>query len=442
MISRWPIRVRLTAAFTAMMALVLAGMSIGTLLSFGATFDESLNHTLSTRLHELQATSSASGPATADTAAQVIDASSRAILSSSAALRDRPLLTPTEITAGAAGEFGVDRDTSPGLPGPVRILAGPIRRGSAPPAVAVVAASLAPRNAAVADLGEELAVALPLVLIAAAGGAYLITAGALRPVERMRTRAAAITATDPNPQLPIPPADDEIARLGATLNALLAHLHAALARERQFTADASHELRTPLSLLTTELELALRRPRQPAELTAALRSALEETQRLSRLAHDLLLTTSDHPAPTHQRVQPIPLRPLLESTVARYHHHATVELNCPDELAVCVEADDLTRAVANLIDNALHHGTDPITLTARLDHGGIDQPLVHLQVRDHGPGIDPEFLPHALDRFTRDDPARTGGGAGLGLAITAALAAATTGPSPPPTTLTVELFLP
>lgn len=161
--------------------------------------------------------------------------------------------------------------------------------------MAVVAASLAGRDAAVADLGEELAVALPLVLIAAVGGAYLLTAAALQPVERMRAQAAAITPTDPHPRLPVPPANDEIARLGATLNALLGRLHAALARERQFTAEASHELRTPLSMLTTELELALRRPRQPAELTAALRSALEETDRLSRLAHDLLLTTTDDP---------------------------------------------------------------------------------------------------------------------------------------------------
>jgi signal transduction histidine kinase len=421
MISRWPIRIRLTAAFTAMMALVLTGVAIGTLLTFGAAFDESLDHTLTNRLQQLQATDSASGPQSADTVAQVLDVGTGAILSGSPTLAGRPLLSPGEITAGAAGEFGVDHNTVTGLPGPVRILAGPIHRPSAPAAVAVVATSLAGRDAAVADLGEELAVALPLVLIAAAGGAYLLTAAALRPVERMRAQAAAITPTDPDPRLPVPPAHDEIARLGATLNALLGRLHAALARERQFTADASHELRTPLSLLTTELELALRRPRQPAELTAALRSALEETHRLSRLAHDLLLTTTDNPEPGNPRPQAIPLRPILKSTLARYHH-TTVVLNCPDKLAVCADTDDLTRAVANLIDNALHHGAAPITLTAHLDHEATAEPMVHLEVRDHGPGIDPHFLPRALDRFTRADPARTGTGAGLGLAITAALA--------------------
>jgi signal transduction histidine kinase len=388
-----------------------------------ATYDESLDQTLTTRLHQLQTTASASEPQTADTAAQVLDARTSAIVSGSPRLGGRPLLTPAEIHSGAAGELRVDHDSATGLSGPVRILAGPIHRGTAPAAVAVVTASLAGRDAAVADLGEELAVALPLVLIAAAGGAYLLTAAALRPVERMRARAAAITPTDSDARLPVPPAHDEIGRLGATLNALLGRLHAALARERQFTADASHELRTPLSMLTTELELALRRPREPAELTAALRSALEETDRLSRLAHDLLLTTTDNSQPGNQHTSPIPLRPVLESTLARYHHATegtAVTLDCSDELAVYADTDDLTRAVTNLIDNALHHGAAPITLTAHLGDTDTGQPVVHLDIRDHGPGIDLDFLPRALDRFTRADPARTG--TGTGLAITAALA--------------------
>jgi His Kinase A (phospho-acceptor) domain len=87
----------------------------------------------------------------------------------------------------------------------------------------------------------------------------------------------------------LPQGDDEIVRLGATLNTMLERLEAALARERRFVSDASHELRTPLASLRTELELALRRPRPPGELEAALRSAAEETERLSRLAESLLV---------------------------------------------------------------------------------------------------------------------------------------------------------
>ncbi|MFN2477840.1 MAG: ATP-binding protein, partial [Pseudonocardiaceae bacterium] len=382
---------------------------------------------------ELQSSTSASqdgGPVAAragsDTAAQVLDAGTGAVLSGSAALGGRALLTPAELAASAAGEFRVDRGTVAGLPGPVRILAGPIRGGTT---LAVVATSLTGRDAAVVDLRGELALALPLVLLAAAAGAYLLTAGALRPVERMRARAAAITPADPDPALPVSPADDEIARLGTTLNALLGRLHTALARERQFTADASHELRTPLSTLTTELELALHRPREPAELTAALRSALEETDRLSRLAQDLLLlAATDRPEPPDQRTTPrpaIPLHPVLESTLDRYpattDQDTALLLDCPEDLTAHVDTDDLTRAVANLVDNALRHGADPVTLTVRPGRAAGDH-RVHIEVRDHGPGIAPDFLPRALERFTRADPARTGDGAGLGLAITAALA--------------------
>ncbi|CCK65178.1 histidine kinase dimerization/phospho-acceptor domain-containing protein [Mycobacterium canetti] len=86
----------------------------------------------------------------------------------------------------------------------------------------------------------------------------------------------------------MPPARDEIRHLGTTFNDLLQRLQDALERERRFVSDAGHELRTPLSLLTTELELALRRPRSNPELLAAIRSALAETTRLSRLARELL----------------------------------------------------------------------------------------------------------------------------------------------------------
>src|SRR5712691_3776954 len=105
----------------------------------------------------------------------------------------------------------------------------------------------------------------------------------------MRRQAAEITAADTGRRLPVPPAEDEIRRLGETLNEMLDRLETALERERRFVADASHELRTPLAMLRTELELALRRERSGAELRAALASAFEETDRLARLAEDLLV---------------------------------------------------------------------------------------------------------------------------------------------------------
>ena len=110
---------------------------------------------------------------------------------------------------------------------------------------------------------------------------------------------------------------------------------------------------------------------------------------------------------------------MLEAVVARYPA-TTVELDCPDDLAVYGDSDQIDRAVTNLIDNAIEHGAPPISLRVHPDN---DPLMVAVEVRDHGPGLDPAFLPHAFQRFSQADPARTGRGAGLGLAITPAIAA-------------------
>ena len=122
----------------------------------------------------------------------------------------------------------------------------------------VVGVSLGERSDALRQLAGLLLIggAAALVLVSAAG--YLAVAGALRPIESMRARASEISGGTPDERLPVPPARDEVARLGTTLNSMLGRLEAAFARERRFVADASHELRTPLGILKTELELALR----------------------------------------------------------------------------------------------------------------------------------------------------------------------------------------
>ena len=122
---------------------------------------------------------------------------------------------------------------------------------------------------------------------------------------------------------------------------------------------------------------------------------------------------------TARTVVGMELRPVLEAVVARYPA-TTVELDCPDDLAVYGDSDQIDRAVTNLIDNAIEHGAPPISMRVRPDN---DPLMVAVEVRDHGPGFDPAFLPHAFERFSQADPARTGRGAGLGLAITEAIAA-------------------
>lgn len=117
---------------------------------------------------------------------------------------------------------------------------------------------------------------------------YEVAGAALRPVERMRALAERITESELSERLPVGAPRDEIAALGRTLNAMLDRLEAAVARERRLVSDASHELRTPLTHCARRC-LALRGERDAGELRAALESASEEAERMSRLADDLLV---------------------------------------------------------------------------------------------------------------------------------------------------------
>jgi signal transduction histidine kinase len=409
MMRRWPIRIRLAAAFTAVMALVLLAVAMVTVAHTRESLNASITESLTYQLADLGPVATTAEPVLPggdpDTAEQVVGADG-AILAATPNLIGMPALSSAELDTARQHQLVVDHPGLGNLQGPVRIVAAPLPGGR----VVVAAESLADRDAAVAHLRTELAVGFPIVLAAAGVGAYLLAAAALRPVERMRARAATISATDTGARLPVGAARDEITRLGTTFNELLERLQGALGRERQFVTDAGHELRTPLSLLTTELELALRRPRSNPELIAALRSALDETARLSRLARNLLTVADHSPA----RPSTVDLRSHLDAAAERYHHSLGEGLvvECPGALHVRVDPDDLDRIITNLIDNAAEHGAAPITIRAQHNNG-----TVQTSVHDHGPGFDADFLPHALQRFTRADTARTGDGAGLGLAI-------------------------
>jgi len=415
---RLPIRLRLTAVFTAAMALALAGVGAGTVLHFRHALDAAIDDALADRARDLATVPPELAAhrlgEDADTAAQLISTDGQ-VRAASPRIGSTPLLTPAQVATARTRSLLLDRAHVAGLNGRARLLAIPIGTD----AVVVVAASLTDRDHAVADLQTELWTAFPLVLLIAAGAAYLLATAALRPVDRMRGQAAAITADTAGQRLPLPPGRDELTRLGTTLNDMLDRLHTALERERDFVSDASHELRTPLALLKTELELALHRPRTPAETDAALRGALADTDRLVALAEDLLLLARTDRSPGSQ-VETVALARLLRGVADRYETVAAgrpIRVRCPDSLTAAADARQLERAVANLIDNAVRHGAGPVDITAQTTKDHLE---VH--VRDHGPGLPPDFLPKAFQRFSRPDTARTGGGTGLGLAIVAAIA--------------------
>jgi heavy metal sensor kinase len=334
-----------------------------------------------------------------------------------------PILAPQQIRAALKRPLLIARTTLPGVEGPLRLYASPVT-GQGQSLVVVLGSTLSEHDDALSELRTLLLLggALALVLTSLVG--FFVTGAALRPVDAMRRRAEAISAGEPGQRLPVPPTADEIGRLGETLNAMLARLEAAFARERTFVSDASHELRTPLTILKTELELALRGGRSVEELEAALRSAADETDRVAQLAEDLLVIARSDQGRLPIRTGPLEARVLLEAVRDRYARRAderdtTIEVNSPD--ALTMEADELRleQALGNLVDNALRYGDGPIDLNARQVDGQVE-----LSVRDHGSGMPEEFIASAFERFTRVESARSRGGAGLGLAIVQAIAEA------------------
>jgi two-component system OmpR family sensor kinase len=292
------------------------------------------------------------------------------------------------------------------------------------PLVALVGASLEDNEEAVASLRLLLLLGGPLALLLASAAGYGVAAGALRPVEAMRRRAAAIGGGRSGERLPVPPARDELARLGETLNEMLERLETVLARERTFVADASHELRTPLAILRGELELALRAGRSREELEAALRSAAEETDRLSQLADDLLLLARLDRGRLPLRREPIEAGELLRSVSERFARRAaeagrSIAVDGAPDAVVDGDRLRIEQALSNMVENALRHGDGPIRLSAR--EGAR---TVELHVEDEGPGFADGSAEEAFERFSRGPGDRVGQGAGLGLAIVRAIAAA------------------
>jgi two-component system, OmpR family, sensor kinase len=266
----------------------------------------------------------------------------------------------------------------------------------------------------------------PAVLVAGVG-AWWLAGAALRPVERLRRQTADLSVRDDGTSLAVPATRDEIAALATTMNDLVGRLRAALAHERSFVADAGHELRTPLATLRAELELAARPGRTAAELHDAVVGAGVETDRLIRLAEDLLLLAHAEEGRPAVRRGPTDL---VEVAVAATRgaevlgraRHVTVALDAPTTAEVCGDPDQLRRAADNVLSNAVRHSPDGGTVEVGVDaveHGE----RVRLRVRDHGAGFPPDFLPHAFERFRRADTARarSGGGTGLGLAIVEAI---------------------
>jgi two-component system OmpR family sensor kinase len=320
---RLPIRTRLTVVFTGMtlVVLVLAGAAL--LTGFRAEVDRAIDQGLRSRAAAVKADPLVEIGAISkgdESFAQLIRPDGT--IESSLNLSGEPLLPPAVLASIHRGTF-FDRDVRTVEERvAARLLAAPVGDGS----YLVVGMDVEDRREVVARLTVLVAVGGPIVLVALAILGWILAGAALRPVEELRSEAAAISASEPDRRLPVPDTGDELQRLTETLNGMLDRVHDALDRERHFVDEASHELRTPLGVLKAEVDLALKGPRSGDELEAALRSIAQETERLRRLSQDLLvLARSDRGRlPVHRA--DVDVSSLIDRVVAEFGDRAGRDL--------------------------------------------------------------------------------------------------------------------
>jgi two-component system, OmpR family, heavy metal sensor histidine kinase CusS len=270
---------------------------------------------------------------------------------------------------------------------------------------------------------RELLYALaPAFLILAALGGLLLSRRALAPVDQITHAARSIGAQDLSHRLQVPRTGDELERLAGTLNEMLARLEAAFQRITQFTADASHELRTPVSVMRTNAEIALRKPRTESEYREALSRILDESEKVSRMIEQLLLLAR---ADSASGLLPMTRNDLVaavedacrEARVLAEAKHLDFHESLPAS-RIWVQGDfaSLERLFMILLDNAVKYTASGGQIEVRL---GTDDGFAVADIRDTGAGIAPEDTARVFDRFYRADRARSreSGGTGLGLAI-------------------------
>ncbi len=274
------------------------------------------------------------------------------------------------------------------------------------------------------ELGELLLVLLlagPLTLVVAFSGGYFLAQRALAPVDKMTKTANEVSADRLDQRLEIVNPDDELGRLAGTLNQMMERLERSFLEMRQFTADAAHELRTPLTVIHNEAEVALRSPRSSDEYCHVLENMLEETDRMSQMADQLLFLCRQDAGLDQTQREKIEVDKLLNEVVEHMRVVAnekqiTLSLGENPPCQVLGDYHQLRRLFFNLLDNGIKYTSEGGSVSAR---SSIADGVVSIKVRDSGIGIAEEYLAKVFQRFYRVDPSRSAnnGSTGLGLSL-------------------------
>jgi two-component system OmpR family sensor kinase len=428
-VMRIPIRARLSLSFGLLVGLVI--ISLGAYLYFEVRNDllSAVDQGLRVRALEIQGSITRStGSVVADrryfgrrqSYIQIISGTHR-LDESTINVQGKTMLPIKTIVAVPHSALFTRSLSSSHSSSSVRILVDRFRQPG-PDGFVLVGESLTPTNQSLHELFVRYIIGCGIAVLAVFAIGWLAIRSALRPVERIRKEAAGISLKEPYGSLHVPDRDDELTRLAQTLNQMLDRIRSAGEHERRFIMFASHELRTPLTVLRTELDLALSQPRTPEELRAAIVSAGEETDRLSRLSNSLITLAAIESQPLSAQLVEQNIPALLAmacdpQTERAQSSEVTIKMRSEDFSAWC-DPIQLRHAISNMVDNAIRHSPPDsvVSVTARQRAGSVQ-----IIVEDAGPGFRADLLSRAFEPFAR---AEYGGGAGLGLAIVAAVAKA------------------
>lgn len=265
---------------------------------------------------------------------------------------------------------------------------------------------------------------MPVALLLGSIGGLVLANQALRPVDRITRTAERIGGGDLTERVPAPARMDELGRLAATFNQMIARLQAAFERQKQFTSDASHEMRTPLAIMRGDIEITLRRERSREEYQQVLTSTLEEIIRLSRLVEDLLMLARADVGKIELQCGQVNLTQLCREVteyIAPLAHQREQFLTFTsvgeEDIHLNADAHRLKQLLLNLVDNAIKYTEPRGTIGVSL---AVEEGSAVLRVADNGRGISAEDLPRVFDRFFRRSGMasdRSAPGIGLGLSI-------------------------
>jgi heavy metal sensor kinase len=443
---KWPIRLRLTAWYVALLAMILLVVGVFLLLALRAGLMQGVNQNLNEDVAELAtdlqngqsfryATSAMRAlPRRTAFAAQLITPDGTVTQSTGDPVGGAPMLDQAQLARAAGGH---DRVRVTRRLGPeeerFRVMAKPVTVGGERE-VLVVAHSLETVDESITKLALLLLAAIPAAAAAAGVGGWLLAGKALHPVARMTSQAALISADRLHERVAVPPARDELGRLAVTLNAMLDRIERGVAQQQRLVADASHELRTPLAVMRSELDVQLRAPYYhtlPAEVREVLESLSEEIERMGRTLENLLILARIDEGCLELLYAPQRLDRLVGEVTAKLRPMAlakAIDLTVEgDGVEVLADGPRLELVVTNLIDNAIKYTGRGGSVRVRLWRDPAAQ-TAGLTVSDTGPGIPKEAQPRLFDRFYRADASRSRadgqGGSGLGLAICREIASA------------------